>query len=100
MHIWLLGIGLVLAALSSLYFSTATYSLRDFSRTKLATELERRKREKWLEPTVAHASDLVVITAVFRLLANILILIFALRFFYDTGWSLKLQYLCAMLVAG
>src|SRR6266550_6739136 len=100
MHFWLIGFGLVLAALSSLYFSTVTYSLRDFSRTKLATELERRKRDKWLDPTVEHASDLVVITAVFRLLSNILILIFALRLFYDTGWSLNIQYLFAMMVAG
>jgi Mg2+/Co2+ transporter CorB len=101
MHFWLLGIALVLAALASLYFSTVTYSLRDFSRTKLEAELERRKRDHWLEPDRRATRTIWwSYTAVFRLIANTLILILVLRLFYDTGWSLKVQYLCAMLVAG
>ena len=41
--------------------------------------MERRGLEKWLEPTVRHQSDLVFITAVWRLLFNVAVLLLSLE---------------------
>jgi putative hemolysin len=90
-----------MAALASLVFSTLTYSLRDFSRTRLTDVLTRRGRLEYVGPTLQHASDLIFVTAVFRLFSNILVLIGVLRLFqerssYGVGW----QYLLSVVVTG
>ena len=59
----------LVSAAGSLVFSTLTYSLRELSRVKLSDYLTRRGREDWLEPTVRHSSDLILVTAVGRMLA-------------------------------
>ena len=70
----------------SLFFSTLTYSLRDFSRATLDRRArEARQRSNTSSPTVEHASDLIFVTAVGRLLSNILILIGVLHLLNDTG---------------
>jgi len=67
--------GIILAALGSLLFSTLTYSLRDFSRVRLADRLEAAGAARWLEPTVEHRDDLIFVTAALRLLFNMLVLL-------------------------
>src|SRR5436190_20368210 len=79
--------GVCLAALASLFFSTLTYSLRDFSRAKLAEYLERNGKSRWLERTMDHVSDLIFVTAVGRMLANLLILIFVLHALHLAGYE-------------
>ncbi len=94
-------LGIFVAALSSLVFSTLTYSLRDFSRTRLTDILTRRGKVHYVGPTLEHSSDLIFVTAVFRLFSNILVLIGVLRLFqerayYGVGW----QYFFAVVVTG
>jgi len=96
-------IGLVIAAVAaatllSLIFSTLTYSLRDFSRARLENSLERRNKLEYLEPTIDHASDLIFVTAVGRLLSNILILIGVLHLLNYTHYRLGIQYLLAVAI--
>ncbi len=100
MSIYLIIAATGVAALMSLCFSTLTYSLRDFSRAKLAVALEKRGKSEYLEPTVEHASDLIFVTAVGRLISNILILIGVLRLLHDAELSLGMQYLLAVLITG
>jgi putative hemolysin len=76
---WCTISGVFAAALASLFFSTLTYSLRDFSRSKLVEYLERHGKSRWLEPTMLRVNDLVFVTALGRMLANLLILIFVLH---------------------
>jgi putative hemolysin len=63
------------SAAGSLLFSTLTYSLRELSRVRLAEHLARRGREDLLEPTLNHVSDLILVTAICRMLANTAILV-------------------------
>ena len=68
-------VGAVLvSAAGSLLFSTLTYSLRELSRVRLAEHLARKGRENLLEPTLSHVSDLILVTAIGRKLANTSIL--------------------------
>src|SRR5437867_6844936 len=76
---WLTIAGVVIAALASLFFSTLTYSLRDFSRAKLADYLQRHGKSRWLDKTTDRVSDLIFVTAIGRLLANLATLIFILH---------------------
>src|SRR5687768_14909222 len=98
MSIWFVLAAVAAATLMSLLFSTLTYSLRDFSRSRLETALEKRNKPEYLEPTVEHASDLIFVTAVGRLSSNILILIGVLHLLNYTGYRLSLQYLLAVLI--
>ena len=61
------------ATLASLLLATLNYSLRDISRLRLEQYLEHTGRTRWLEPTIQHRSELLVVTAVGRLIANTLI---------------------------
>ena len=69
---WLILAGLVGAAAAALLFSTVSYALRDVSRARLSDALERRGRSDALDPTLEYAGDLIFLTAVFRMLANIM----------------------------
>src|SRR5690349_1302346 len=75
MNPWLIAALLAIAAVGSLVFSTLTYSLRDLSRVRLGDYLEKRGLAQWLDPTVGHVDDLVIVTAVGRLLCNIAIVL-------------------------
>src|SRR5438067_9240614 len=79
---WLL-LGIFVAALLSLFFSTLTYSLRDYSRPQLADYLERHGKPTWTECTFDRTNDLIVTTAVGRLITNLLILVFVLHTLVD-----------------
>ncbi|HYO09220.1 MAG TPA: CNNM domain-containing protein, partial [Tepidisphaeraceae bacterium] len=98
MNAWFLVAGIALAAAMTLFFSTLTYSLRDFSRAKLTNLLERANLSRYAGSTVENASDLIFVTAVGRLFANILALIGVLRLLHDTAFSLGAQYLLAVLI--
>lgn len=74
-------LAIVLAAALSLWFSTLTYSLRDFSRARLEEYLDRRGKLDYLEPTIEHANELIFATAVWRMLANLAILMCLLSLF-------------------
>ncbi|MCS7032741.1 MAG: CNNM domain-containing protein, partial [Phycisphaerae bacterium] len=89
-------IGALCASLLSLLFSTLTYSLRDFSRARLSDALAKRGMAHWLEPICQRANDLIVTTAIGRLLANLLILIFILEVSYNPQWSRWVHYLAAV----
>jgi CBS domain containing-hemolysin-like protein len=93
-------ISIAVALVLSLFFSTLTYSLRDFSRGRLGEEMVARGKGKYLQPTLEHTSDLVFVTAVLRLFTNMVILVCVLRMFHSTGWSLKWQYAGALAVTG
>jgi CBS domain containing-hemolysin-like protein len=99
MSVGLVIFAVAVAALLSLLFSTLTYALRDFSRAKLSVELEKRGKAQYLEPTADHSSDLIFVTAVFRLLANILVLVGVLRVLNETSYPLGVQYLLAVVIA-
>ncbi|HMB94668.1 MAG TPA: hemolysin family protein, partial [Tepidisphaeraceae bacterium] len=99
LYIW--GI-VIVASLMSLFFSTLTYSLRDFSRAKLEEYLANHKKSEWFEKTLAVQSDLIFVTAICRLLANILVLIGIMHFLRTQThvWSDWLQYLLAIIMTG
>jgi CBS domain containing-hemolysin-like protein len=100
MSIWLI-IFLTLAwALLSLFFSTLTYSLREFSRSRLDEQLERRGKGEYLNPTVEHSSDLVFVTAFLRLLSNMGVLLSILSLFQKLGYPGWAQYFLAVLLTG
>ena len=90
----------VLASLASLAFATLTYALRDVSRVRLAEALARRGRSDLLTLTVERQNELVLATAILRLLGNILILLGVLYLFEQWQISPVTRYLLAVAVAG
>ncbi len=84
---------ILVSLLLSGLFATLTFSLRDFSRPRLADLLERRGRSDMLKPTVDNAGELAFITASIRLLFNVLILLGALHAVRDRGWPQWAEYL-------
>jgi len=89
---YLVVLGLALSAIGSLFFSILSYALRDFARTKLGEELEKRGRGAWLDRVLEHTTDLVFVTAMLRVLFNILILIYVLRLLAGSMLTLGQQY--------
>src|SRR5262245_48578107 len=73
--------GILLATLLSLFFSTLAYALRDYSRAKLEDYLARFGRSDLLDKTVDCSRELIFITGVCRVIANMLIVVFSFRFF-------------------
>ena len=98
MTIGLIILCLFLAAASSLFFSTLTYSLRELSRARLHEQLERRGKPEYLDPTVEHASDLVFVTAFLRLISNMGVLLAALSLFQVLRYPAWAQYLLAVVL--
>lgn len=92
--------GVVVAAVLSLVFSTLTYSLREFSRARLTEAMERRGLSDWIDLTLDRISDFVFVTAVLRLLSNILVLIAVLHLLHLAGFTELAQYALAVLIAG
>ena len=100
MSMWITIGAVTAAALLSLLFSTLTYSLRDFSRAKLEDYLQRHGKSEWFEKTVRLTDDLTIVTAIGRLVANLLILVGVLHFLTQYAWSEWLRYLVAVVVTG
>ena len=95
----LILIGILLATLLSLFFSTLAYALRDYSRAKLEEYLARFGRSELLEKTVDCSRDLIFITGVCRVIANILIVVFCLRLFEDISTAAHNRYLGALITS-
>ena len=91
----LLWIILIVAVLGSLFFSTLTYALRDFSRARLAEVLDKYDRAHLLDPTVRCANDFILLTAFFRLVANVAVLLCILHAFDAPHRTWVSQYLLA-----
>jgi len=92
-------LGIVCSALASLFFSTISYALRDFSRARLEDCLATYKRSGWLEETIEHQLDLSLVTAVGRLAANMLLFIPPLRLFHQPDRPPWIQYSAAIALA-
>jgi CBS domain containing-hemolysin-like protein len=71
MTYFLSAAALFIAAVATLYFSILTYSLRDFSRAKLADFLGRHNGDQWFESLTEKTDQHIVVTAVFRMLCNL-----------------------------
>lgn len=96
--IWTL-LGIACSAVASLFFSTVSYALRDMSRARLEDALRSYRRSQWLEYTIRHRADLAFVTAVGRLITNVLILLLSLRLFQGMTAAVWLQYLLAAILA-
>jgi len=97
---WLIAAGLALSALASLMFSTVSYALRDLSRPRLAEALERKGRSQYLDPTMDHAGELIFLTAVGRMLANMFVLLTALWLTGALGYGSVARYTVSAAIAG
>jgi magnesium and cobalt transporter len=97
--VWLI-LGIVVASVLTLFFSTLTYSLRDYSRPQLIDYLERHGKANWAECTVDRSNDLIVTTAVGRLIANLLVLVFVLHTLFNLGWGPWPRYGMAVAITG
>lgn len=80
----LIAAGIVLVSLVTFLFSSLTYSLRDFSRSRLENYLREADLERYLAPTLDHTDDLIFLTAALRLFANLSILLIYQRAFSGT----------------
>ncbi len=101
--VWLTMFGAAVAAMFSLVFSSLTYALRDYSRPRLGEELGRTGRGgadgPLFDRIVDHTNDLIFTTAIGRMLANLLLLIFVLHALHLAGWERDWpRYLAATLV--
>lgn len=97
--IYSLIILLILLTVVCLLFSTLTYSLRDFSRSRLEQYLNLAGRKQYYESTTDHAQDMAFASAVIRLFANLAILLIFQRLFQQTQ-PLWVQYLLSLACAG
>ncbi len=91
---------LVAAAAGAIFFATLSYALRDFSRARLAERLDRYGRGTIaLDWVSANARDLIFVTAVARMTANITMYVCVLRLTAFTGEALSVQYAMSILAA-
>ena len=100
MRLYLTAGGIVLASILSFFFSVMTYSLREFSRARLAEYLGRRDADKWYEIVTEQTSDLIFLTAVFRQFANILIWVLVFALFEQSPYGTLIRYAMTVVVAG
>ncbi|MGD0390229.1 MAG: hemolysin family protein [Tepidisphaeraceae bacterium] len=92
--------GVALASLLSLFFSAVTYSLRAYSRVRLAEFLGRHDADRWFEPVTENTSDLTFLTAIFRQFSNILIWVLVFASFEQTRYGALVRYTLTVFVAG
>ncbi|HEX8324253.1 MAG TPA: hemolysin family protein [Tepidisphaeraceae bacterium] len=86
---------ILVSVLCSGLLATLTFSLRDFSRARLADVLTRRGLSSYFDRTVEHSSELAFLTATFRLLVNLVILVCFIELFRDHGWNRWVEYMVA-----
>jgi putative hemolysin len=73
MNLYLAIAAVILATAASFYFSTLTYALRDFSRSKLADHLGLHNGDRWFEHLTERTDQCIFVTAVCRMLANLIL---------------------------
>jgi putative hemolysin len=88
-------LGIFVAAVASMIFSTVTYAVRDFSRTRLEHYLASYRKSQWLEYTIRHQQELVFVTALGRMLTTILLVLLSLRLFQRADQEVWVQYASA-----
>ncbi len=86
----------LLAVVGTLWFSTLSYALRNLSRARLSSYLEKHGTINMLDSLATHAGDLIFITAIGRLASNITILLCMLKVFHSDSFSAKVQYALAV----
>jgi CBS domain containing-hemolysin-like protein len=96
--VWIAVALAVFALPLSLLFSTLTFALRDISRSKLAEELGRRRRDDYFDSTLRDAHEMGFVTGSARLLANMVVLIGLIEACESLGLQFWLEYLVAMTV--
>jgi putative hemolysin len=89
---------LALATAGSLFFSGLSYSLRDFARPRLQEEMERRGHSSLYDVISDHALDLVFLTAVLRMISNVLVVVCVLALTERSGYSRAAQYFWTVLL--
>jgi CBS domain containing-hemolysin-like protein len=89
---------IVLSIVASLFFSVLSYALRDFSRARLGDYLDLHGKSRLLEPLVEQTHDLIFVTAMARLVANVVILLCMLRVFENAQRGWLVHYFLATLV--
>jgi CBS domain containing-hemolysin-like protein len=89
---------IVLSIVASLFFSVLSYALRDFSRARLGDYLDLHGKSRLLEPLVEQTHDLIFVTAMARLVVNVVILLCMLRVFESPSRGWFVHYLLATLV--
>jgi putative hemolysin len=82
----------------SLIFSTLTYSLRDFSRARLADAFEAAGSQRWLQATLDRTGDLIFVTAAGRLVTNLIVFIGVQHALRVAGWSEALEDITALAI--
>src|SRR4051812_28864250 len=95
----LIILGILIASLLSLFFSTLAYALRDYSRAKLEDYLARFGRIELLEKTVDCSRELIFIAGVCRVIANMLIVVFSFRLFEDITAAAHHRYLGTIIIS-
>ena len=86
---------ILLAVVLSGLISTLTYSLRDFSRARLIDLLNRGGHPERADRIIQHASELAFLTALFRLILNLAVLVGLIELFRDHNWERWLEYTVA-----
>ena len=94
----LLWVVILLSIMASLFFSILSYALRDYSRARLGDYLDVHGKSHLLEPIVDHTHDLIFVTAMARLVMNVVILLAMLRLFDNPQHSWYVHYLMATAV--
>jgi CBS domain containing-hemolysin-like protein len=101
MTFYLAGGVLIAAAAAAIFFATLSYALRDFSRARLSERIDRYGRgPAALDWVVDNARDLIFVTAVARMSANISMYVCVLRLMAFTSERLSIQYAWSILTAG
>jgi putative hemolysin len=100
MPLYLTIAGVAVASVLSFFFSTMTYSLREFSHSRLAEYLGRRDADRWYETITEKTADLIFLTAIFRQFSNIAIWVLVFASFEQTAYSPLIRYALTVIVAG
>jgi putative hemolysin len=100
MSVLLIAFAVAVAASISLVFSALNSALRHYSRTTFAEVLGRRNADHWFEPTIDHTDDLIFVSAVMRLLGNLLIWLILFIAFDDAGRSAAYRFDLPLLIGG
>jgi putative hemolysin len=100
MILYLFAAAAALAASLSLLFSSLTYSLREFSRQRLAEFLGKCNGDHWFEVITEYTGDLTFLTAIGRQFSNILMWVMVFAAFEETAYNRIERYAMTVLVAG
>jgi CBS domain containing-hemolysin-like protein len=99
MSLYLCIAALILGSGLSLYFSTLTYALRDFSRSKLADYLGRRNGDQYFEALTEQTEQFIFVTAVSRQVASLMIWVSLFAAFEMSEFDAAIRYIGSIVAA-